>query len=1027
MCKKTYLKKCQVISIVLVTLFPGSIWAAGTYSGGNGEPNDPYLISTAVDMAEIGTHPEDWDNCFLLTADINLSDYNETNFNLIGKFPTRFTGIFDGNNHTISNFTWNSKSTDHIVGLFVYLDGSDAEIRDLKLIDPNVHTYGDFDNIGALVGMLMDGKIIGCSIEGGTVSGSGYYYTGGLVGLIGRYGTISNCYVNSSVSGDDHVGGLVGENEGIISNCYVKGSVSGIGAVGGLAGENHYGSISNCHSTCSIQGDNSLGGLVGFNDVNSIINNCYATGSVQGDKQLGGLVGTNSGTVINCFWDVTASGISYSEGGFGRTTTQMMNADIFVGWSTEWTIDEGNDYPRLAWENAGGTVMTVPVRTYSGDGVSTPFTLTNADDLMSMMAHQEDWDKKFELDSNIDMSGVSCYLPPGGFSGTIDGKDYTISNLTINEPGGSFLGLIGICSDSNITNLGIIDINITGYSYLGGLVGRKKYSSISNCYTTGQVHGGSDYVGGLGGYASSSNISCCYANCSVQGDSWIGGLIGMVGGSIINCYSNGNVAGNMYVGGLVGGNGGSIINCYAKGSVIGDTYVGGLVGTNIGSLVGMGGGPVINCFWDVTASGISYSEGGFGRTTAQMMDSNTFVGWSTEWTIDEGNDYPRLAWENAGGTVMTVPARTYSGDGVSIPFTLTNADDLISMTAHQEDWDKKFELDSNIDMSGVSGYLPPGDFSGTIDGKDYTISNLTIDEPGGSFLGLIGICSDSNIINLDIIDINITGYSYLGCLVGIKIYGNINNCCATGRVHGGGDYVGGLVGFEYMGSINNCYVTGWIHGEGDCVGGLVGHTRSSNISDCYATGWIQGDDGFLGGLVGLRSYGDMINCYATCNVIGNRYVGGLVGRNIDSTSTSYNVNNCYASGSITGSMYVGGLVGDNLGNISNCYAASNITGSSTVGGMVGINSDGAFKACFWDNTINPTLADCGYGNVDLPNVFAETTENMQIQATFTNQGWDFVGETTNGTEDIWIIDEGVDYPRLTLEFDRNNNGVFDYL
>ena len=30
-------------------------------------------------------------------------------------------------------------------------------------------------------------------------------------------------------------------------------------------------------------------------------------------------------------------------------------------------------------------------------------------------------------------------------------------------------------------------------------------------------------------------------------------------------------------------------------------------------------------------------------------------------------------------------------------------------------------------------------------------------------------------------------------------------------------------------------------------------------------------------------------------------------------------------------------------------------------------------------------------------------------------GWDFVGETANGTKDIWWIDEGKDYPRLWWE------------
>ncbi|GAG85111.1 unnamed protein product, partial [marine sediment metagenome] len=45
--------------------------------------------------------------------------------------------VFDGNGHTISNFTYTSTDTDYI-GLFGYVSGGNAEIKDLGLIDPNV-------------------------------------------------------------------------------------------------------------------------------------------------------------------------------------------------------------------------------------------------------------------------------------------------------------------------------------------------------------------------------------------------------------------------------------------------------------------------------------------------------------------------------------------------------------------------------------------------------------------------------------------------------------------------------------------------------------------------------------------------------------------------------------------------------------------------------------------------------------------------------------------------------------------------
>jgi hypothetical protein len=43
---------------------------AGIYSGGTGEPNNPYRIATAQDLNDIGNHVEDFNKCFVVTADI---------------------------------------------------------------------------------------------------------------------------------------------------------------------------------------------------------------------------------------------------------------------------------------------------------------------------------------------------------------------------------------------------------------------------------------------------------------------------------------------------------------------------------------------------------------------------------------------------------------------------------------------------------------------------------------------------------------------------------------------------------------------------------------------------------------------------------------------------------------------------------------------------------------------------------------------------------------------------------------------
>jgi len=83
------------------------------YGGGTGEPNDPYLIYTAEQMNEIGADSNNWDKHFKLMAAIDLSSYTGTSFNIIGYNDWRgnkpFRGVFDGNDKTISNFTYNSR------------------------------------------------------------------------------------------------------------------------------------------------------------------------------------------------------------------------------------------------------------------------------------------------------------------------------------------------------------------------------------------------------------------------------------------------------------------------------------------------------------------------------------------------------------------------------------------------------------------------------------------------------------------------------------------------------------------------------------------------------------------------------------------------------------------------------------------------------------------------------------------------------------------------------------------------------
>jgi len=245
---------------------------------------------------------DDWDKHFKLMADIDLSGFTGTSFNIIGYYVSYndkkpFTGVFDGDDHTISNFT--HTSTDRIcIGLFGYIKDPNAEIKNLRLINPNVDA-GTGGLVGSLVGWLYNGTISACYAGGASVSGMHR-----ISGLVGRNdGTITNCYSTGSISGTGRdVGGLVGANLGTITNCYSKGSVSGDKRVAGLAGHNYYATITNCYSNGNVAGGDNVGGLVGKSE-GGTISNCYSTGSVSGLDSVGGLVGSGSTYVVSSYWD----------------------------------------------------------------------------------------------------------------------------------------------------------------------------------------------------------------------------------------------------------------------------------------------------------------------------------------------------------------------------------------------------------------------------------------------------------------------------------------------------------------------------------------------------------------------------------------------------------------------------------------------------------------------------------------------------------------------------------------------------
>ena len=109
------------------------------------------------------------------------------------------------------------------------------------------------------------------------------------------------------------------------------------------------------------------------------------------------------------------------------------------------------------------------------------------------------------------------------FTGSLDGRNFMISGLHINRSSTNYyVGLFGyIGSGGSVSNVGMENVDITGRSYTGGLVGYLREGSVSNCYATGSVSG-DQYVGGLVGRSLGGLLANCYVSGSVIGQNNVG-------------------------------------------------------------------------------------------------------------------------------------------------------------------------------------------------------------------------------------------------------------------------------------------------------------------------------------------------------------------------------------------------------------------------------------------------------------------------------------------------------------------------
>ena len=361
--------------------------------------------------------------------------------------------------------------------------------------------------------------------------------------------------------------------------------------------------------------------------------------------------------------------------------------------STPLINQHNNNWKQISWDDTNcGTKLLVKTSKLSGSSggtttieapVAGSIAISNATELAAIGKDSDSLSKNYHLIGDIDLSSWGEWTPIGTFTGTFDGQGYVIRNMKITGRS-EYGGIFGAISRASIKNVGVenayIDISYSDYIYAGGVCGYSDNgSSITNCYTTGEISASapaSSFVGGICGWyinGGSSEISNCYNAGKVSASSskssvfypasYAGGICGEVaGGYINNCYNTGevfsaSVSSDSFAGGICGRfRDMSMSNCYNVGelsssSSTANSYVGGICGGTWNNA------ELSNCYWNSDSIQIVRGSaqnpkkgvgGGIDTTTpltsAQMKMQSSFAGFdfANVWEMVSDKDYPQL-------------------------------------------------------------------------------------------------------------------------------------------------------------------------------------------------------------------------------------------------------------------------------------------------------------------------------------------------------------------------------------------------
>lgn len=976
---KGYAKVSDTLTVsknetVSVTLTPSTAWdgTTKTQPTSQGTQASPYEIADGEQLAWLADKVNNASTVSaiyaVLTDDIDLGGCS---FTPIGKDFHEFSGVFDGQGHTVSGL----KVTD-VADAGLFGTAKDATIR-------NVVVRGNVTGTSNAAGILARAKTTTCTIESCgneavvNVIKSGGGYAGGILGYAITSTTVTNCYNSGAVTSksntsDSRASGIVGY-------------LSGNGSV----------KITTCYNTGKVTSDGyAAGAFGGYGGPSLTVSDCYNTGSISNTNKskAGAFTTSNSDTATNSFYLKDSIPEDANTNGAAALTLAEMQSSLLGNLGTEnWKSVRGvnNSLPVLEWQSVSAPTASVElvsdaafvrsvITTEDGDETSLPTAqlqwtpVTGAESYtVSLWQVVKTWvpltaEEKAEYDAinseasdspnlekleyvnetavisrmndeqkarlaALDAAVDEAESDPeqtDALYGAMENRAAFIVSLAEGSDLGSYTSQLTFAQDIS----GVTETRYDLTSAFAALPEGIYYAAVAV-----EADGQAAYVSSARVNNEIVGIQSPYNRMkTVTGVKWDGatakwdGRENFTGIYQIDLY-------------LVSGSGENLTYTFFRSFSMPGQYT----AANLANAVAA----EKQYAFTVTAIADSTIDRELGLTDSVPSD------YSEVYPPSDGTENPsEKVWVDISTAEQWIALANVKDE----PSAGTNSPSKQAVA-----WSKNYRLTADIDFSTLSAANQTKTksigtvtypFMGEFDGQGHKITGLTLSNSDSGLFWYIG--ATGYVHNLTIDSANVL-FSDNAAVLAHNNYGRIEHCAVvnTNITADTGAVLGGMVSRNY-GVIRDSYVEGGTLTSNSLTAtghaGFVGANETGGLIErCWTSMNVSTQSEYSGGFVGLGYGGTIKNCFALGNVSARGYSGGFVGRSVYQGNA---YENCYAAGTVTvtgteGNGFIGGnqpssaFQYDQSEGIKNCYYNS-ATAPSHDYGAVGKTLDEMKTAAF---------------------------------------------------------------------------------